>query len=62
MDPDGEMAPRGRVLRATKDIGIVTVWCRSFTLSSSCSSYSFMSGPVELRGLLPWTCGNLDEE
>ena len=41
MDPDGDVAPQGRVLRATKDIGIGTVWWRSFTLSSGCSSYSF---------------------
>ena len=62
MDPDGDVAPRGRVFRATKDIGIATVWWRSFTLSSRCSSYSFALGPVEVRGLLAWTCGNLDEE
>ena len=62
MDPDGRVAPRGRVLRATKDIGIATVWWRSFTLSSGCSSYSFVAGPVELRGLSAWTCGKVDEE
>ena len=62
MDPDGRVAPRGRVLRATKDIGIGTVWWRSFTLSSGCSSYSFAMGPDEPRGLWAWTCGNLDEE
>ena len=62
MDPDGRVAPRGRELRATKDIGIGTVWWRSFTLSSGCSSYSFVAGPVELRGLSAWTCGKVDEE
>ena len=62
MDPDGERAPRGRVLRATQDIGIGTVWLRRFTLSSRCSSYSFAAGPAGLRGLPAWTCGNLDEE
>ena len=62
MDPDGDVVPRGRVHRATKDIGIGTVWWRSFTLSSRCSSYSVATGPVEMRGLPAWTCGNLDEE
>jgi hypothetical protein len=62
MEPDGDVAARGRVFRATKDIGIGTVWWRSFTLSSRCRSYSIALGPVEVRGLLPWTCGNLDEE
>ena len=62
MDPDGEMAARERETGATKDIGMGTLWRRSFTLSSRCSSYSFVSGPVESRGLSAWTCGNLDEE
>ena len=62
MDTDGRVAPRGRVLRATKDIGIATVWWRSFTLSSRCRTYSFALGPLEVRGLPAWTCGNLDEE
>jgi hypothetical protein len=52
MDPDGRVAPRGRELRATKDIGIATVWWRRFTLSSGCSSYSFAAGPVEARGFV----------
>ena len=62
MNPDGDVAPQGRVLRATKDIGIGTVWWRSFTLSSGCSSYSIAAGPVNERGFVPWSCGNLDEE
>jgi hypothetical protein len=62
MDPDGRVTARARESRATKDIGMATVWWRSFTLSSGCSSYSFGTGPVELRGLSAWTCGNLDEE
>jgi hypothetical protein len=62
MDPDGHVAPQGREFRATKDIGMGTVWWRRFTLSSRCSSYSFATGPVEPRGLPAWTCGNLDEE
>jgi hypothetical protein len=62
MDPDGHVAPQGRRFWATKDIGTGTVWLRRFTLSSGCSSYSFVLGPVEMRGLPAWTCGNLDGE
>jgi hypothetical protein len=62
MDPDGAVTARERESWATKDIGMGIVWWRSFTLSSGCSSYSFVLGPVEMRGLPAWTCGNLDGE